>query len=98
LDAYHSTTRGKAAINTRLSRMDADERKHMADAAREAQRRKIELEIDPDGALEPEELERRVRYAITARMAQLRLKKRKAQLEREAAEIAALDELAEAGE
>ena len=63
----YDSTRGKAAIIARLKRMSAAQRREMTEAARAAQRRKIEQEIDPSGELTPEELERRVRYAISAR-------------------------------
>lgn len=69
MDPAYDSTRGKAAIDTRLSRMSEDQRREMTVAARAAQRKKIEQEIDPDGTLTPEELDRRVRYAVTARMA-----------------------------
>jgi hypothetical protein len=38
VDPAYDSARGKAAINTRLMRMDADERREMTAAAREAQR------------------------------------------------------------
>jgi hypothetical protein len=48
VDPAYQSTGGKAAIYTRLSKMSAEQRREMTVAARAAQRKKIEDEVDPD--------------------------------------------------
>lgn len=56
------------------SRWAAEDARAGTERARAAFRRKFELEVDPDGLLDPEERARRADHAIRAHMGRLRLK------------------------
>jgi hypothetical protein len=92
-DPQITSDRAKLAINARLKGMTKAQRDDMTRAARAAQLRKIEDEVDPNRTLNPKERERRTKYALNGRMAKVRLARRRDQ-ERIAAQNEALDTLA----
>ena len=88
-DPQERVEQGRKAANARYAKMSPEERLRVADAARAAQLRKLEDQVDPDRALSEEDRNQRVDHLIKARMADLQLRKLKNQrLAREAADKA----------
>jgi hypothetical protein len=77
----------RAAAHTLHSRIP-DPAAH-TEPARRAFRRRFELQVDPDGLLDPDERERRADHALKAHMAFLRVKAMKAKAAKKAAAEAA---------
>jgi len=59
---------GQIGINTRLSKMTAEQRQAMTDAANAGWLARFERQVDPDNTLDPEERRRRATYARHAYM------------------------------
>lgn len=77
----------RIAAHTLHSRV-ADPAAH-TENARRGFRRKFELQVDPDGVLDPDERERRADHAMKAHMARLRIKALRAKAEKQASAEAA---------
>lgn len=87
---------GRKGAATLLLTLDADGRRAQTKAARAEMQRRLEVEVDPDGVLDPVERTRKAGELRKLRLAEMTLRsiqsRRRRRLEQEAAELDALVE------
>lgn len=89
-----AVVRGLAAV----AGLGPQQRRDRTAVARAEQRRRLEMEVDPDGVLDPAELDYQVRAAIRLKMARMALASAQARAARRAdREAADLDAIIAAG-